>query len=454
MFENIKKIHFVGIGGSGMCGIAEVLINMGYQVSGSDIIESESVKRLRSLGAEVHIKHDANNLKDPHVVVVSSAIDKNNSEVNEALELNIPVIPRAEMLTEIMRLKYAICVAGTHGKTTTTSMMGLILFHAGMDPTVVVGGKFNNLKTNAKLGSGEYIVAEADESDGSFLHFTPAISIVTNIDDDHMDYYNNMDQLKDTFVDFINKVPFYGFSVLCKDSKNLHNILPLLKRSFVTYGLSQDNDYWAADIELSDNKCSYTFTKRGEGLGIISINSVGMHNILNSLAAGATALEMGIEFASIQKALLNYKGVGRRLEKISDTGSITVYDDYAHHPTEIAMSLASLKRIYPLSKLVVIFQPHRYTRTRDLYRKFPESLEIADFIYITDIYPAGEKPIDGISSNLILDEFKNKNKVAHIRDVNDMVKDVKDKLKKGGVLVTLGAGDVFRLGKKISSELK
>jgi UDP-N-acetylmuramate--alanine ligase len=454
MFEKIKKIHFVGIGGSGMCGIAELLINMGYHVSGSDMAESENVARLRGLGAEIAIGHNMENLKNPHVVVVSSAIDKSNCEVTQALEMNIPVIPRAEMLTELMRLKYALCVAGTHGKTTTTSMAGLILHHAGMDPTVVVGGRFNNLKCNAKIGGGEFIVAEADESDGSFMHFSPAISIVTNIDDDHMDYYKNMDNLKQTFVAFLNKVPFYGFSVICGDDPNLRNILPLLNRPYKTYGLSEKNDYVAADVELGAEKSTYKVKRGAEFLGEITINCSGMHNVTNSLAACVAATEIGIEFAVIKKALGEYRGVGRRLERIGSENNITVYDDYAHHPTEIALSLKSVKEIYPDNKLVAIFQPHRFTRTRDLFKKFPPSLEIADIVYVTDIYPAGEQPIEGVSSSLVVDEFQDQNKVKYISDTEKMLSDIRETLSSGGICITLGAGNVYKFGTHLLEQAK
>ncbi len=446
MFEKIKKIHFIGIGGSGMCGIAEVLINLGYQVSGSDACESENVKHLVELGATVSIGHKPENLKSPHVVVVSSAIDKNNSEITCALEQKIPVIPRAEMLTELMRLKYAVCIAGTHGKTTTTSMMGLILYKAGMDPTVVIGGRFNNLGRNAKLGGGEYLVAEADESDGSFLHFTPAIGIVTNIDNDHMDYYKNMNKLKEIFVEFLNKVPFYGFSVVCGDNKNIRNILPLLNRPFKTYGITEDNDYVAVDIKLNSEESSYKVKKEEKEVGSIVVKCTGMHNITNSLAACAAAMEIGIDFKIIQDALLQYKGVGRRLEKIGETSGICFYDDYAHHPTEIKLSLESLRKIYPDRKIIAVFQPHRFTRTRDQYKNFPKSLEIADSVYVTAIYSAGEIPIDGISGSLIAEEFKDKSQVKYIEDFSVLKKELEKNLSSGDICVTFGAGDVYTVG--------
>jgi UDP-N-acetylmuramate--alanine ligase len=436
-----------------MCGIAEVLLNMGYQISGSDIHSSENVKRLIDLGARVYIGHKSQNIDKPHVVVVSSAIDKNNSEIQAAYKKNIPVIPRAEMLAEIMRLKYALCVAGTHGKTTTTSMIGLILYKAGIDPTVVIGGRFNNLESNAKLGTGEFIVAEADESDGSFLHFSPAISIVTNIDDDHLDYYDDLNSLKKTFIEFLNKVPFYGFSVLCGDDRNLKSIFPFLKRPYKTYGLEEFNDYVACDVRLYPEKSVYKIKKNGEIFDELVVNSFGMHNILNSLAASAAAIEMGIELEVIKKALLDYKGVGRRLERVGVANGIDFFDDYAHHPTEITLSLNSIKKVYPDKKLFVIFQPHRFSRTRDLYKEFPKSLKIADHVYITDIYPAGEKVIDGISSQLIVNEFDDKNKIKYISKTCDLLNDIESGLSNGDICITLGAGNVHDIGVELRKRL-
>jgi UDP-N-acetylmuramate--alanine ligase len=441
----------VGIGGSGMCGIAEVLLNMGYSISGSDIKESKSVEHLRKLGAEIYIGHGEENLNHPHVVVVSSAVSKDNPEVKHARKQGIPIIPRAEMLAELMRLKYSVCVAGTHGKTTTTSMVGLIFSHADIDPTLVIGGQFKNLESNAKLGGGEFIVAEADESDGSFLHFTPSIGIVTNIDNDHMDYYKNLESLTDTFVEFLNKVPFYGFSILCGDDQNLRNILPRLTRPYKTYGQNKDNDYVAEDIKLNPEKSVYRVRMNGRGLGKITVNSSGRHNILNSLAACAAALEIGVDFSTIQKALEQYKGVGRRLEKVGEFNQVVFYDDYAHHPTEIALSLKSIKEMYPERRLIVIFQPHRYTRTRDLFKEFPGGLEVADFVYMTDIYSAGEKSIPGVSSDMISEKFTDKSKVKIIREESSLIEEIKNKLLPGDICITLGAGDVNKINKSLMS---
>jgi len=432
-----------------MSGIAEMLINMGYEVSGSDISESKNIQHLRDKGARIYVGHKKENLKNPHVVVVSSAISKDCIEVKAALEKNIPVIPRAEMLAELMRLKYAICVAGTHGKTTTTSMIGLIIYQAGMDPTVVVGGRLKNLESNIKLGDGDFIVAEADESDGSFLHYTPSISVVTNIDNDHMDHYSSMKNLRETFIEFLNKVPFYGFSVLCGDDANIRKILPELKRPHVTYGEGKDNKYTAENIVLSAEKSEYDIYRKGKKEGRILIGCSGKYNVMNSMAACAVGFEMGIKFKHLREGLLQYKGVGRRLEKIAEKDGLIFYDDYAHHPTEIRMSIESLKKIYPDRRIVVIFQPHRFSRTKLLFSEFPGSLEIADYVFIAEIYGASEKSIKGVSSALISDSFCDKSKVRYIPDFKILTEEVRNFLCPGDVCMTLGAGDINKILKQL-----
>ncbi len=451
MFENIKKIHFVGIGGSGMSGIAEALINMGYFVSGSDIVESEITQHLKNLGATIYIGHRKENISNPHVVVATSAVTELNSEIIAANEKNITVIPRAEMLAELMRLKYSICVSGTHGKTTTTSMIGLI-FSLVNDPTIVIGGRLKNIQSGIKLGNGKFIIAEADESDGSFLHYTPCISIVTNIDDDHLNYYHSMENIKKTFLKFLNKIPFYGFSVVCGDDKNIADILPDLSRPYKTYGIGKDNDYSAFNIQLFPEKSVYEVKKGELYLGKITINSSGMHNILNSLAACAVALELGIDFSVIKKGLENYKGVGRRLEKIGEYNDILFYDDYAHHPTAIEMSLKSLKEIYPKKRMVVVFQPHRYSRTKELSQKFPKALEVADFVFITGIYSASEEPLEGISGATISSQFSDKTKVKYIEKLPLLIKEVHNFLSKGDICVILGAGNINSIIPEILNE--
>ncbi|MEA3506350.1 MAG: UDP-N-acetylmuramate--L-alanine ligase [Elusimicrobiota bacterium] len=447
--KKIEKIYFVGIGGSGMSGIAEVLLNLGYDVSGSDLKESSNVKRLRKEGAEIKIGHSKENLNSPHVVVISSAIDENNPEITEAGKRNIPVIPRAQMLAELMRLKYSLCVAGTHGKTTTTSMIGLMLSREGMDPTVVIGGILKNLGTGVKLGDGEFMVAEADESDGSFLYFSPTISVVTNIDNDHLTHYGNMENLKKTFIEFLNRVPFYGFSVLCADDENIREILPKLNCPYKTYGINDNNDYVARDIELKAEKSKYRIKSRGEIIGGITVNQPGMHNVLNSLACVVTGLEIGIDFGIIKKAVGKYDGVGRRLEKVQSLKGLLAYDDYAHHPAEIKMSLESLRRIYPENKIVAVFQPHRYSRTKDLYKEFPSSFKSADRVYITGIYPAGENPIKGVSGGLIANEFNGNPPAEYYEDMEEIYKKLKEELSPGDIFITLGAGNINRLHKKL-----
>ncbi len=432
-----------------MCGIAEVLLNLGYEVSGSDIKESSNVKYLRLKGACVNIGHSPKNLDNPHVVVTSSALSADNSEVKAASEKNIPVIPRAEMLCELMRLKYALCVAGTHGKTTTTSMMGLILSRAGLDPTVVVGGLFKNLKSNAQPGGGEFMVAEADESDGSFLKLTPTIAIVTNIDNDHMSYYGSLENLKDTFTRFLNKVPFYGFSVLCGDDRNLTEILGRLSRPYVTYGMSEENSYRAVDIRLGEENSSYSLVSQGKKLGTITVRATGKHNILNSLAASAAALEMDIDFSLINEAIFQYQGVSRRLEKKAEKKEVVFYDDYAHHPSAIKLALKSLREIYPSRRLIVVFQPHRYSRTKELAKDFPPAFGAASKVYLTSIYGAGEKPLKGVGSELIKEEFQKKTKVICINDMSLLKKRLLSDLKKGDIFITLGAGNICCIGEEI-----
>ncbi len=433
-----------------MCGIAEVLINQGYEVSGSDIKESPNVSYLKGLGAEICMGHSQDNIKDPHVVVISSAVNKENSEVRAAREKDIPVIPRAEMLCELMRLKYAVCVAGTHGKTTTTSMAGLILSEAGLDPTVVVGGLFKNIESNAKPGEGSFMVAEADESDGSFLKLTPAIAIITNIDDDHMDYYGNIEKLKKTFASFLNKVPFYGFCVVCGDDDNIKSILNDISRPCLTYGLDPHNKYSAKEISLSDEESSYIFLKKGEPLGRIVVGATGMHNVLNSMAAASAALEMDIDFEIIKKALRGYRGVGRRLEKKGEKGGVVFYDDYAHHPSEIKLALKSLRNIYPERRIVAVFQPHRYSRTRELAESFPAAFKDANEVLITEIYSAGEEPVEGVSGEIIAEKFSGKTKVKYIKDMDNLEDYLRLNLKNGDLCITLGAGNIDNVSEKFS----
>jgi UDP-N-acetylmuramate--alanine ligase len=455
MYGKIEKIHFVGIGGIGMSGIAEVLLNLGYKVSGSDLRKSDITERLSALGGEIFYGHARENVAGVDVVVISSAVHDDNPEVVEAKELLIPVIPRAEMLAELMRMKYGIAIAGTHGKTTTTSMISTILGHAGIDPTIVIGGKLNSIGSNARLGQGKFLVAEADESDGSFLKLSPTIAVVTNIDADHLDFYSGIEEIKDTFVEFINKVPFYGLAVLCLDSGNVADIIPKVKKRFITYGLSAQTDFRAADIEMSGNNISFEVYFRGERLGGISFSMPGAHNVLNALATIAVAMELGIPFSKIQEGFKGFGGVGRRFQIKGEIGGIMVVDDYGHHPAEIRATLAAAKGGWD-RRLVVVFQPHRYTRTKELFDEFVKSFYDADVLVLTDIYPAGEKPIEGVTSENLGKSIKKHGQkdVTYIPDreaVNDHLQQI---LEPGDIVLTLGAGNIWQTGEALLKRLE
>ncbi|MCK5533835.1 UDP-N-acetylmuramate--L-alanine ligase [bacterium] len=455
MFKKIKHIHFVGIGGSGMNGIAEILINMGYRVSGSDLKETEVTQRLAKMGGNIFIGHRRENINDVHVVVSSTAIDRNNIEIQEAKTKNIPVIRRAEMLAELMRLKYAVAIAGTHGKTTTTSMTAWVLAQGGFDPTVVVGGRFNNIGGGAKLGKGDYLVAEADESDGSFLKLTPTIAVITNIDNDHLDYYGNMENIQKAFVQFINKVPFYGCAILCNDNKNLRDIYEQIDRKYFTYGVETPADFFAGNIKFGEVGCEFDVEQKGEKLGRVKIGVLGMHNVSNALAGIVCGLELGIDFSCIKEALGDFKGVKRRMEIVGEENGFLVIDDYAHHPTAIQFTLETIKKIWPHRRLVVVFQPHRYTRTRDLYQKFGECFKDADIVKILDIYPAGEKPIPGITSQLILKNIKKHGKDIQYFPLNDAFQvNLTNLLRPRDIVITLGAGDVWKTGRCLLEQFK
>lgn len=395
MYGKIRKIHFVGIGGIGMSGIAEVLLNLGYKVSGSDLRESEITTRLAKLGGEIVYGHKAENLRDADVVVTSTAVRKDNPEVVEANRRLIPVIPRAEMLAELMRMKYGIAVGGTHGKTTTTSMVATILSHAGIDPTAVIGGRLDSLGSNAKLGQGKFLVAEADESDGTILKLSPTIAVVTNVDADHLDFYRDLDQIKDTFVEFINKVPFFGLAVLCLDDANIQALIPLVKKRFVTYGLASQADFNATDISHKATRTSFTVHHRGQALGRISFKMPGRHNVLNALAAVAVAMELDIPFEKIAEGLHDFGGVQRRFMVRHDDGKVMVVDDYGHHPAEIKVTLAAARSGWD-RRIVAVFQPHRYSRTKALFEEFLTAFYQADHLVVMDVYAAGEDVIEGV----------------------------------------------------------
>jgi UDP-N-acetylmuramate--alanine ligase len=456
MFRGIRRIHFVGIGGIGMSGIAELLLNQGFTVSGSDLSASETVDRLRSLGARIEIGHTAINLGDAQVVVYSSAVALTNPECMAAKEKNLPVIPRAEMLSELMRMKYSIAIAGTHGKTTTTSMLAIILSKAKLDPTAIIGGKLDIFDSNAKLGEGELLVAEADESDRSFLKLAPIIALVTNIEEEHMDCYRDIDDIRETFVEFLNKVPFYGFDIVCLDDTNIQHILPRLKRKVITYGTSAQAQYRFDAPVFKGFGSTFTAYRGGSSLGEITINVPGMHNCLNALGALATAMEIGVELPVIQEALVSFRGVQRRCHVRGETQGILVMDDYGHHPTEIKMTLRALKNGFPERRLVVVFQPHRYTRTRDLFNEFITAFYDAAVLFITGIYAASEEPLDGISGAHLAEEVKGHGhrQVSYVEDKTALPVVLRQAVQSGDIVLFLGAGDIWRQGTKLLDLLK
>ncbi len=459
MFEKYKVIHFVGIGGVGMSGIAEVLANLGYEVTGSDLKESETTRRLRDRGIKIHVGHREENIDSAHVVVVSSAVRPDNPEVVAAQRLSVPVIPRAEMLAELARLKYGVLVAGAHGKTTTTSLISTVLGHGGLDPTIIIGGKLKGIGSNAKLGRGEFLVAEADESDGSFLKLSPTIAVVTNIDREHMDFFKSMDRLKEAFLSFINKVPFYGVSFICNENEHVRELVPNIHRRFMTYGFSGSPDICATDVERRFMGTSFGVVYRNTSLGRFSLPIPGMHNILNALACIGVALELKMEVGAIKAGLDSFSGIQRRFEFKGEAKGIKVYDDYGHHPTEIRATIAAAKEnmryLGGKARLFVVFQPHRYTRTADLMDEFSTSFDGADTLVVLDIYPAGEKPIEGITSQSLLEKIK---KSGHADAVHAAGRDealgyVLSRMRSGDLLLTLGAGDVWKLGEKAVEDL-
>lgn len=437
-------IHFVGIGGIGMSGIAEVLLNLGYPVTGSDLRSSETTRRLEGLGAAIHEGHSAAHVGNADVVVISSAVKRDNPEVVEARRRAVPVIPRAEMLAELMRLKYGIAVAGSHGKTTTTSMIAHLLAAGGLDPTAVVGGKLNNFGSNAKLGKGEYMVVEADESDGSFLAFSPAIAVITNIDPEHLDHYGNFETLKRAFLEFANDVPFYGLSVMCLDHPVVQAMLPFLERRHVTYGLSSQADYRADAIEAEALATSFTVLRRGEPLGRFRLQMPGHHNVQNALAAIAVADDVGIGVEKMQAAFESFTGVQRRFTVKGEKNGITVVDDYGHHPAEVRATLHGARQAFPRRRIVAAFQPHRYTRTRDLLDDFATSFNEADLLFVSEVYAAGEEPIPGLGGERLAEAVRacGHRDVSFVADRKELAKALAERLKAGDLVITLGAGDI------------
>lgn len=435
-----------------MSGIAELLVNLGYKVSGSDLKQSSITRRLQELGSKVYLGHDPDNISGAEVLVTSSAVGRDNPELKAALKHNIPVVPRAEMLAELMRLKkYGIAVAGSHGKTSTTSLVSWILAAADLDPTVAIGGQVNSLGSNAKMGTGEFLVAEADESDGSFLHLAPALEVVTNIDLEHLEFYKNIEEIRKVFLEFINKVPFYGAAVVCLDDENIARILPHIKKRVITYGLNGAADLQAHNIRTAGFSSTFWVRWKGIELGEVYLGLPGRHNVLNSLAAIAIALELEISFNKITAALSSYSGVERRLQIKGKKKGITVIDDYGHHPTEIKAILSTLREVWTGHRLVVIFQPHRYSRTSALFQDFSTAFQEADQLYLTEIYPAGEKPIPGVSGRNLCEAIKESGRKnsCFVRDLSSLPGDIAADLRQGDVVLTLGAGDVWKAGEEI-----
>lgn len=455
MLGKTRKIHFIGIGGIGMSGIAEFLHNQGVEISGSDMKKTDVTHHLESLGIIIAEGHDPKNIVDADVVVKSSAVKDENPEVIAAKALKIPVIRRAEMLAEITRMSFSIGISGTHGKTTTTSMAGMVLEAAGMEPTIIVGGKVKNFGSNNVMGSGKYIVVEADEYDRSFLTLTPCIAGITNIDTDHLDCYRNLDDIKGAFVEYANKVPFFGSVICCLDDPGVQSILPLINKRILTYGFSRQADIQGLNIRMQELQCSYEVSYKSYNLGTISMRVTGRHNILNSLLAVGMGLELDIPFSAIQEGLAEYNGVYRRFEYKGNAGDITFYDDYAHHPTEIQATLDAFKDSTN-KRIVALFQPHLYSRTKDFYVQFGNSFFSCDQLILAPIYPAREAPIKGIDSMLIADVAiqRGHRGVTCIDKNQDIVSKTLSILQPGDILVTMGAGDVWKYGEEILSELK
>jgi len=452
VFRNKKvKVHFVGIGGIGMSGIAELLLNLGYRVSGSDLKESDITKRLASLGGSVVAGHRAENVAaDVDVVVTSSAVRKNNPEVVAAKDRGIPVIPRAEMLAELMRLKEGVAIAGSHGKTTTTSLIATVLAHAKLDPTAVVGGKLNALGSNAKLGKGQLMVVEADESDGSFLRLSPAIAVITNVDPEHLDYYGTVEALQQAFVDFADRVPFYGLAVLCVDHPVVQHLIPRIGKRHTTYGLSPQAEWRADDIRHAPFQSRFMVSHKGKQQGEVTLRMVGAHNVLNALACCAVSHELGIPFKVTAEALGEFAGVQRRFTVRGEVNGITVVDDYGHHPAEIRATLAGARASFPQRRIVCAFQPHRYTRTRDLLGEFATAFNDADLLLLTEVYAASEDPIPGVTGAKLHEAVKAcGHRDAAFAERAELARRLREKVRPGDLVITLGAGDITHVGEEL-----
>ncbi|MGD8385953.1 MAG: UDP-N-acetylmuramate--L-alanine ligase [Desulfobacteraceae bacterium] len=456
-FGKVHHIHFVGIGGIGMSGIAELLLNLGYEVSGSDIRESSVTRRLAAMGARVFSGHRAEHAEGADVVVYSSAVPTENPEVRAATERFVPVIPRAEMLAELMRLKYGVAVAGAHGKTTTTSMIASILTSADLDPTVVIGGRLDIWGgSNAKLGQGDILVAESDESDGSFMLLSPTIAVVTNMDYEHIEHYGTMDNLRTAFVDFVNKIPFYGSAVLCLDNEEIQGILPRLRKRYLTYGMTSQADVQAKEVEMQDFSASFEILHQDRSLGRIVVGMPGRHNVLNALAAVAVGLELEVDLEDIRGGLRSLGGLARRFQLKGERQGVLVMDDYGHHPTEIVHTLETARACWPNRRLVVVFQPHRYSRTRALYDRFVLSFNQADLLIIAPIYGASEAPIEGVDAAWLYRGVKEHGhrEVVLGEDLAGIQSYLEATIRSGDVLLTLGAGDVYRVGEALLETLE
>ncbi|MCX5873641.1 MAG: UDP-N-acetylmuramate--L-alanine ligase [Deltaproteobacteria bacterium] len=455
LFKKVRDVHFVGIGGVGMSGIAEILLALGFNVSGSDLQESQVVKHLRSLGAQVHIGHRKEHLDRADVLVYSSAVSPDNPEVLAARDRRIPVIARAEMLAELMRMQTSVAVGGMHGKTTTTSMIAAVMSHAGLDPTVIIGGKLNALGGGAHLGQGDLLVAEADESDKSFLKLFPTIALITNIDLEHMDCYSSIEEIRSTFLEFINRIPFYGYAIVCLDDPEVQRIIPSISKRFLTYGLSSQAFIRAAKPRFERGESIFQVYREDILLGEIRLPMPGMHNVVNSLAAVTIAELFDVPFETLKEALESFPGVQRRFTRRGEAAGVTVIDDYGHHPAEIRAVLLAARQMAE-KRIAVLFQPHRYSRTKALFEDFLTAFHDADLLYIMDIYPASEKPIEGVSGERLCEGIRARGhkKARFLSDRSSLAGEIAHELESGDMLITLGAGDVTKLGPQILEELE
>jgi len=454
-FNQNKHIFFVGIGGIGMSGIAEIMLKNGYSVSGSDKELTDITEYLEQHGAKIFEGHSEKNLKDVDVLVYSSAVKEGNPERQKAQKLKIPQIRRAEMLAQIISRQYCIGISGTHGKTTTTSMVGSVLMEGELDPTIVVGGRLKSLKTNARVGEGEFVVVEADEYDRSFLALSPTLAVITSLETDHLDIYDDLDDLKNTFIEYANKTPFYGSIICCDDEQGVKEIIPRLNKKCITYGLTDSADYHSGEISFENNQSLFNVHLKKELLGSIALKVPGVHNVKNALASVVVGHQLRIPFNKIKNALEKYEGVERRFEIKSIINDIMIVDDYAHHPTEVQATISAAKNGWN-KRVIAVFQPHLYSRTRDFYREFAEALNESDMVFVTDVYPARELPIEGISGELICDTLKKMNyqNVFYVADKNILANEVKKILQPNDMVITIGAGDIWKIGNQIIEDLK